>query len=131
MSAPTLAVLALTVHQRSRELEVQFQQGDQPPEAPYRIPFELLRVRSPSAEVQGHGPGQETVQTGKADVGISAIQPVGNYGIKPLFTDGHDSGIYTWPYLYDLATRQGTHWQAYDALLAREGLQRDGRSAQP
>lgn len=134
MSSPRehdLGVVALTAHQRSGQLEIQFQRAGQPAEAPYRIPFELMRVRSPSAEVQGHGPGQETVQTGKASVGITAIHPVGHYGIKPVFSDGHDSGIYTWVYLYDLATRPEAHWQAYEALLARAGLQRDGQATPP
>jgi len=87
---------ALTVHAQSRVLEVVFAGGEV-----YRIPFELLRVYSPSAEVQGHGPGQEVLQTGKRDVTLLALEPVGHYAVKPVFSDGHDSGIFTWAYLHD------------------------------
>ena len=87
----------MTVHSQSRVLEVSFSDG-----ATFRIPFELMRVRSPSAEVQGHGPGQETVQSGKRQVDLIALEPVGNYAVQPTFSDGHSTGIFTWDYLYFL-----------------------------
>ncbi|KAF1022942.1 MAG: hypothetical protein GAK30_00881 [Paracidovorax wautersii] len=110
----------ITVHQQSRLLEIAFDDG-----ARFSIPFELLRVYSPSAEVQGHGPGQEVLQTGKRLVGLQGIEPVGNYAIKPLFDDGHESGLYTWSYLYDLGSRQAQHWAAYLARLTMAGADRD------
>ena len=117
---------ALTVHQQSRLLEVDFSDG-----ARFRIPVELLRVYSPSAEVQGHGPGQETLQTGKRNVGIEAVEPVGHYGIKPVFSDGHASGIFSWEYLYRLGAEQDKLWQDYLARLAEAGLDRDAPMAPP
>ncbi len=92
----------VVVHSKSRVLELQYASGES-----YRLPFELLRVYSPSAEVQGHGPGQETLQTGKRDVTITMIEGVGNYAIQPTFSDGHSTGIYSWDLLYDLARRPG------------------------
>ena len=86
---------SLTLHGQTRVLEIGFSDGAQ-----FRIPFELMRVYSPSAEVQGHGPGQEVLQTGKREVGIAEIEPVGNYAVKPTFTDGHETGLFTWEYLY-------------------------------
>ena len=114
--APT----ALTVHEASRVLEVAFSDG-----ASFRIPFELMRVYSPSAEVQGHGPGQEVLQTGKRDVTLVQLDPVGHYGVRPTFSDGHDSGIYTWPYLYELGRDQEQLWQRYLQRLAHAGVDRD------
>lgn len=111
---------ALTVHQQSRVLEIAFSDG-----ACFRLPFELLRVYSPSAEVQGHGPGQETLQTGKRDVDIVALEPVGNYAVQPHFSDGHSTGLYSWDYLYRLGAEQETMWQAHLARLAAAGLDRD------
>jgi DUF971 family protein len=111
---------SLTLHQASRVLEVGFDDG-----ALFRIPFELMRVYSPSAEVQGHGPGQEVLQTGKRHVGIDQIETVGHYAVQPTFTDGHDSGLFTWEYLYHLGTQQATLWQRYEARLAQAGAQRD------
>lgn len=111
---------ALTVHGQSRVLEVAFSDG-----AVFRLPFELMRVYSPSAEVQGHGPGQETLQTGKRDVGLLGLEPVGNYAVKPLFTDGHESGIFTWDYLYSLGSRQAELWAEYEARLQAAGRGRD------
>src|SRR3569623_2982474 len=93
--------VALTVHQQSRALEITFDDGRS-----FRIPFELMRVYSPSAEVQGHGPGQEVLQTGKRDVGRVELQPVGNYAVQPMFSDGHDTGIFSWDYLYFLGSQQ-------------------------
>jgi len=111
---------ALTVHQQSRVLEIAFSDGAQ-----FRLPFELLRVYSPSAEVQGHGPGQEVLQTGKRDVEIVALEPVGNYAVQPTFSDGHSSGLFAWDYLYHLGARQQELWQAYLDRLAEAGLDRD------
>ena len=110
----------ITVHSQSRVLEVSFSDG-----ASFRIPFELLRVCSPSAEVQGHGPGQETVQTGKRHVELVAIEPVGNYAVQPTFSDGHSSGLYTWDYLYLLGSQQNKLWQDYFAQLEAAGVGRD------
>ena len=111
---------ALTVHETSRVLEVGFSDG-----ATFRIPFELMRVYSPSAEVQGHGPGQEVLQTGKREVGINTIEPVGNYAIKPFFSDGHESGLFTWEYLYQLGSQQDDLWTQYLQRLEEAGLDRD------
>ena len=110
----------LTVHSKSRVLEISFSDGQT-----FRIPFELMRVYSPSAEVQGHGPGQEVLQTGKREVGLTGLEPVGNYGVKPTFTDGHDSGIYTWDYLYQLGAQQDRFWADYEARLQAAGVDRD------
>ncbi len=112
--------VALTVHQASRVLEIAFDDGAQ-----FRIPFELMRVYSPSAEVQGHGPGQEVLQTGKRDVGIEEIAAVGHYAVQPRFSDGHDSGIFTWGYLYHLGADEAELWQRYEERLAAAGANRD------
>ena len=111
---------SITVHQQSRHLEVAFSDG-----ASFRIPFELMRVYSPSAEVKGHGPGQEVLQTGKREVGIVALEPVGNYAVQPTFSDGHDSGIFSWDYLYWLGAEQERLWQDYFARLLDAGVERD------
>ena len=110
----------LTVHQKSRELEVGFDDGQT-----FRIPFELMRVYSPSAEVQGHGPGQEVLQTGKRNVTLTALEPVGNYAVKPTFSDGHDSGLFTWPYLHFLGSQQQELWADYERRLQAAGRDRD------
>ena len=110
----------ITVHSASRVLEVAFSDG-----ASFRIPFELMRVYSPSAEVQGHGPGQETLQTGKRDVTLVALEPVGNYAVQPTFSDGHDSGIYAWDYLYFLGSQQQQLWDDYLQRLQAAGVDRD------
>ena len=112
---------ALTVHETSRVLEIAFDDG-----AHFRIPFELMRVYSPSAEVQGHGPGQEVLQTGKRDVGITALTPVGHYAVQPRFSDGHDTGIFSWAYLHHLGKDQSELWQRYEERLATAGADRDG-----
>ena len=125
MSAPETAPphpTALTLHQASRVLEITYADG-----RTFRLPYELLRVYSPSAEVRGHGPGQETLQTGKRDVGITTVEPVGHYAIQPTFSDGHDSGIYSWEYLYDLGHRQDELWQRYLERLAQAGASRDAK----
>ena len=110
---------ALTVHEASRVLEVVFSDG-----ARFRIPFELMRVYSPSAEVQGHGPGQDVLQTGKRDVTLVNLEPVGNYAVKPTFSDGHDSGIFSWDYLYELGQRQDALWAQYAERLAAAWIAR-------
>jgi DUF971 family protein len=125
MAAATLPTPAaqpteLTVHQASRVLEVAFDDG-----ARFRIPFELMRVYSPSAEVKGHGPGQEVLQSGKRGVSITALQPVGHYAVQPSFSDGHDSGIFTWAYLYELGRDEAELWRRYEARLAAAGRGRD------
>jgi len=111
---------ALTVHQSSRVLEVGFDDG-----AHFRIPFELMRVYSPSAEVQGHGPGQEILQTGKREVGVVDIASVGLYAVKPVFSDGHESGIFSWDLLYKLGAEQDALWQRYEQRLKEAGVDRD------
>lgn len=111
---------AITLHAQSRVLEIAFSDGAQ-----FRIPFELMRVYSPSAEVQGHGPGQETLQTGKRDVDIVALEPVGNYAVQPTFSDGHDSGIFSWEYLYFLGGQEAELWADYNARLDAAGVDRD------
>ena len=111
---------AITVHQVSRVLEVAFDDGAQ-----FRIPFELMRVYSPSAEVQGHGPGQEVLQTGKREVGIDELSAVGHYAVQPRFSDGHDTGIFSWDYLYKLGRDQAEMWQRYEDRLAAAGMSRD------
>jgi len=115
---------ALTVHQASRQLEIAFDDG-----AHFHIPFELMRVYSPSAEVQGHGPGQEVLQTGKREVTIDAIEPVGHYAVQPRFSDGHDTGIFSWEYLYRLGAEQAELWQRYEQRLAEAGVERDAPMA--
>ena len=110
----------ITVHGASRVLEVSFADG-----ASFRIPFELMRVYSPSAEVQGHGPGHEVLQTGKRLVDLEGLEPVGNYAIKPTFSDGHDSGLFTWEYLYFLGSEQDQLWADYERRLQAAGTERD------
>ena len=109
----------VVVHQSSRVLEIEFSDGKL-----FRLPFEMLRVYSPSAEVRGHGPGQETLQSGKADVGIESVESVGHYAIQPSFTDGHATGIYSWEYLYWLGDNQAQLWQQYLERLEAAGASR-------
>ena len=111
---------SITVHGQSRVLEVLFSDG-----AHFRIPFELMRIYSPSAEVMGHGPGQQVLQTGKREVTLVELVPVGNYAVQPTFSDGHDSGIFSWDYLYELGTRETELWAEYEARLATAGMDRD------
>jgi DUF971 family protein len=115
---------AITLHGASRVLEVGFSDG-----STFRIPFELMRVYSPSAEVQGHGPGQEVLQTGKRGVDVVALEPVGNYAVKPTFSDGHDSGIFSWDYLYFLGSQQQQLWDDYERRLREAGVDRDAPMA--
>jgi DUF971 family protein len=116
---------SITVHSQSKVLEVTFSDG-----AEFRIPFELMRVYSPSAEVQGHGPGQEVLQTGKRDVELKGLEPVGNYAVQPSFSDGHDTGIFSWDYLYFLGSQQDQLWADYTARLAAAGMERDAPMAE-
>ncbi len=110
----------IVVHQQSRRLEVAFADGER-----HLLDFEYLRVMSPSAEVQGHGPGQETLQVGKRDVTLASIEPVGRYALRPVFSDGHSSGIYTWPYLRELGREHDARWRDYLARLEAAGASRD------
>ena len=115
---------AFTVHRQSRVLEVCFSDG-----AAFKIPFELMRVYSPSAEVKGHGPGQEVLQTGKQDVTVLELSPVGNYAVKPVFSDGHDTGLFTWEYLYQLGDQQTQLWSDYLGRLGAAGMSRSAAMA--
>ena len=117
---------AITVHETSRVLEVAFADGSE-----FRIPFELMRVYSPSAEVQGHGPGQEVLQTGKRSVSLVGLEPVGNYAVQPTFSDGHSTGIFSWDYLHFLGSQEGELWQKYEARLKAAGADRDTASVAP
>ena len=116
---------AITVHGQSRVLEVSFSDG-----RAFRIPFELMRIYSPSAEVQGHGPGQEVLQTGKRMVELEALDPVGNYAVQPRFSDGHDTGIFSWDYLYFLGSQQEQLWAQYAQRLQTAGVERDAEMPQ-
>ena len=118
--AKTPIPTALTVHQKSRVLDIAFDDG-----AAFSLPFEYLRVYSPSAEVRGHGQGQEVLQLGKRDVGITALEPVGNYAVQPTFSDGHDTGLYSFEYLYRLGSEQAALWQDYLQRLADAGFAGD------
>jgi DUF971 family protein len=109
----------INLHQVSRVLDIAFEDG-----RAFSLPVEYLRVFSPSAEVRGHGPGQEVLQVGKREVNISAIEPVGVYAVKFVFSDGHDTGIYSWEYLYELGTKQDANWKTYLARLQAAGKDR-------
>jgi DUF971 family protein len=109
----------IIVHQQSKVLELAYENKT------YQLPFEFLRVWSPSAEVRGHGVGQETLQTGKRDVLINTIEQVGHYAIKPVFSDGHDSGIFSWDYLYEMCINQEEMWQDYLDRMEQAGVSRD------
>ena len=110
----------ITLHQESRVLDVVFDDGKR-----FSLPCEYLRVYSPSAEVRGHGPGQEVLQKGKRLVNIAAIEPVGVYAVKLVFSDGHETGIYSWDYLYDLGVKYQDNWNRYLARLEQAGASRD------
>jgi DUF971 family protein len=107
----------IKLRRQSRVLEVTFDDGQT-----FSLPFEYLRVYSPSAEVRGHGPGQETLQLGKHEVGLRRIEAVGNYAVKLVFDDGHDTGLYTWAYLYELGTTRAARWQQYLERLQKLGI---------
>ena len=111
---------SIVVHQQSGVVELAYEDGSN-----FRLPFELLRVYSPSAEVVGHGPGQEALQVGKRDVTIQSLAPVGQYAVQPHFSDGHDTGLYSWSYLYWLAQHQSALWQDYLDRLAAAGATRE------
>ena len=119
-SSATPAPTEIKLHQASRSLEIAFADG-----ASFKLPCEFLRVHSPSAEVRGHGLGQEVLQVGKRDVAITAIEPVGTYAVKLVFSDGHDTGLYSWDYLYELGRDQDALWQRYLERLAQAGASRD------
>jgi DUF971 family protein len=114
----------IKLHRASRVLEITFADGQG-----FRLPCELLRVYSPSAEVRGHGSGQEVLQVGKSEVGIEAIEPVGTYAVKLVFSDGHDTGLYTWSYLHELGRNRDSLWQAYLDRLRKAGASRDATAA--
>lgn len=117
----------IKLHQQSRALEIAFDDG-----ACFQMPYEFLRVHSPSAEVRGHGVGQETLQVGKKDVVVLEVLPVGNYAMKIVFDDGHDSGLYTWDYLYNLGKHQAELWQEYlEKLAAAGGSREPGSEPEP
>jgi DUF971 family protein len=110
----------ITLHQKSRVLEIAFSDG-----RGFNLPYEYLRVYSPSAEVRGHGPGQEVLQTGKRNVEIRSLEAVGSYAVQPVFSDGHSTGIYSWDYLYELGEEQNRLWAEYLAKLDSKGGSRD------
>ena len=120
MDRKTPRPIEINLHQVSRELDISFDDGRS-----FTLPVEYLRVFSPSAEVRGHGPGQEVLQTGKSQVNISAIEPVGMYAVKFVFSDGHDTGIYSWEYLHELGRKQESNWKTYLARLQAAGKSRD------
>jgi DUF971 family protein len=110
----------IKLHQKSRVMEITFSDG-----RGFRLPYEYLRVHSPSAEVRGHGPGQELLQTGKREVEIRALEAVGSYAVQPVFSDGHSTGIYSWEYLYELGQNQDRLWTEYLTKLEAAGASRD------
>lgn len=114
----------IVVHKQSRFVEIAFDDGKE-----FRLPFELMRVYSPSAEVRGHGPGQETLQPGKRNVEIVALEPVGHYAVQPAFSDGHSTGIFSWDYLHWLGSHQDQLWHEYLDRLAAAGASRDPEGA--
>jgi len=118
-AAPERWPVELRLKRAEKILEVSFDDGSR-----FRLPAEYLRVESPSAEVQGHGPGQKQLVAGRAQVGIAAVEPVGNYAVRLRFDDGHDTGIYSWRYLHELGDQQEKRWRDYVAALAKAGLSR-------
>jgi DUF971 family protein len=111
----------IKLHQKSRVLEIAFSDGSR-----FELSYEFLRVYSPSAEVRGHGPGQEVLQTGKKDVDILSLEPVGSYAVQPHFSDGHATGIYSWDYLYELGANREAMWKSYLERLEAAGARREG-----
>ena len=120
MDQGTPLPIEIKLHQVSRMLEIAFDNGNK-----FEFSCELLRVYSPSAEVRGHGPGQEVLQVGKRNVAIERIEPVGNYAVRLVFSDGHDSGLYSWDYLYDLGIHQEGLWKSYLERMEKAGASRD------
>ena len=110
----------IKLHQKSRVMEVSFADGGH-----FHLPYEYLRVYSPSAEVRGHGPGQEVLQTGKRDIEIRSLEAVGSYAVQPAFSDGHSTGIYSWEYLYELGEKQQRFWAEYLRKIEAAGASRD------
>jgi DUF971 family protein len=110
----------IKLHQKSRQMEILFADGKR-----FELPYEFLRVYSPSAEVRGHGPGQEVLQVGKKDIEITAIEPVGSYAVQPRFSDGHDSGLYSWDYLYEIGMDRDQLWQQYLQRMQAAGASRE------
>jgi DUF971 family protein len=110
----------IKLHQKSRVLEITFSDGSR-----FDLPYEYLRVYSPSAEVRGHGPGQEVLQTGKKDIEIVNLEPVGSYAVQPQFSDGHSTGIYSWEYLYELGVNRESLWKKYLERLKQAGARRE------
>jgi len=123
MAIPAPKPINITLHSASRVLEVEFDDAQV-----FRLPFEFLRVYSPSAEVRGHGPGQETLQAGKRDVVITELQPIGHYAVQPSFSDGHTSGIYSWEYLHEIGMQQPRLWSEYLMRLETAGASRDANA---
>ena len=115
----------IKLHQKSRVLEIAFEDGKR-----YTLPFEFLRVYSPSAEVRGHGPGQEVLQVGKKDVEITQVEPVGSYAVQLVFSDGHDSGLYSWGYLYNLGVNQDSMWAHYLERVQQAGASREAATGE-
>ena len=126
LSSNTPIPTEIKLHQKSHILELAFENGDH-----FELSYEFLRVFTPSAEARGHGVGQETLQIGKRDVDILRIEPVGNYAIKPVFSDGHDSGLYSWDVLHTLCVHRDELWQAYLEKLEAEGASRDASENPP
>jgi len=124
MDSNTPQPTAIKLHAKSRVMELEFSDGSR-----YELSYELLRVYSPSAEVRGHGPGQEVLQVGKREVDISALEPVGNYAVQPTFSDGHDTGIYSWDYLFWLGTNRDALWRQYLERLEAAGATREPGAA--
>ena len=116
----------IKLHQKSRLFEIAFDNGER-----FQLSYEFLRVFTPSAEARGHGPGQETLQVGKRDISIERIEPVGTYAVRFVFSDGHDSGLYSWDLLYNLSKHHDELWQEYLHQLERQGLSRDAAAEPP
>ena len=119
MTENTLHPLTISLHKQSRVLEIVYNDGEN-----FKLPCEYLRVFSPSADVKGHGPGQEVLQLGKEDVNIKEVEPVGNYAVRLIFDDGHETGLYTWNYLYELGQNQKSNWINYLHALNKSGYER-------
>lgn len=124
LDSSTALPTEIKLHQKSHLLEIVFSDGRR-----FELPCEFLRVYSPSAEVRGHGPGQEVLQVGKMNVEITDIQPVGSYAVQLVFSDGHDSGLYSWDYLYDLGVNQAALWEQYLARMKEAGAKRESAAA--
>jgi DUF971 family protein len=120
----TPAPTEIKLHQKSRLLEIAFADGKR-----FELPYELLRVYSPSAEVRGHGPGQEVLQVGKKDIDITHVEPVGSYALQLVFSDGHDSGLFSWDLFYSLGMQQAEMWQHYLQRMKEAGASREAGAA--